>query len=128
MGNTKTKPVIYNSTEWISSYRLPHGCKKIYDTSVVPSNILEIILDKGFNQKIRKGDLPDSLRRLLSWEDFNQIIDPGTMPANLEYIYLGGAYNKPLQRNSLPPNLKTLDLCGSFNIMLWVICQDLLYN
>ena len=128
---------------WPDSLSHLHISDMLYNPHLVrswaESRLVELSLDDKFDQPLRYGCLPHTLRRLyfdgsnfqLPLErgalpdgllllhvsehgKYNQPIEPGVLPASLLKLVLRGAFARPLARGTLPDSLKSLTLGHSF--------------
>ncbi|KAM9965965.1 hypothetical protein ACTFIR_006149 [Dictyostelium discoideum] len=73
-----------------------------------------------FNEEIKPGDLPITLKKLSLGSIFNKVLIHGSIPPQLEYLNLGEEFNKPLEEGILPNSIKTLYLGVKFSQILKV--------
>jgi len=91
--------------------------------SNIPENVTTIELGMMFDREIRRGDLPEGLRKLRLGHSFNQ---PMSLPDSVEELSLGTRFNRVMDF-PLPRNLTVLKFGERFNsnIMEGVLPKNL---
>ncbi len=76
----------------------------------LPNNLQELSLGWTFDQPLKPGFLPMSLKVLDFGTNFNQSIESLNILVNLIHLKLGWCFNHPIIQ--LPPNLLSLEMIG----------------
>ncbi|GAM26697.1 hypothetical protein SAMD00019534_098720, partial [Acytostelium subglobosum LB1] len=84
------------------------------DTSVaanaIPAAVTDLEFGMAFNQPLKPGALPLTIRKLILGEQFRKVLMPGSIPPLVEVLKFGTDYNIPLVQGILPNSLRKLDL------------------
>ena len=67
-----------------------------------------LTFSETFNQPIKAGVLPSSLKRLTFGRRFNQPIEMNVLPQSLSHLSFGPSFYQTIQVGALPPSLKYL--------------------
>ena len=97
--------------------------KKIYiDTNVFNLDIFpkltHLQFGDNFNQAIKKGVFPNSLKDLVFGYEFNQPIGKNILPNSLEILKFGDYFNQPIGEGVLPNSLEHLEIGWNFNQLI----------
>src|SRR5271170_4714261 len=78
-------------------------------------NIIDLIFDCTFNQKIEPNVLPNSLQYLTFGKGFNQKIELNVLPNSLQSLTFGLYFDQEIKQNVLPNSLLSLTFNTCFN-------------
>ena len=87
----------------------------LYDLMSIPRCVEHIQFSHKFNQKIKKGELPEGLQSIVFGCDFNQEIEKDVLPVKLQSIRFGANFDQKIEKNVLPAGLQSIVFGRDFN-------------
>ena len=83
-----------------------------FDLSTIPAETTVLKLGNRFKQPIRRGELPQGLKKLTLPNLYDHELEIGSLPEGLEELIFGREYCKDIRPGVLPKSLKILRVLG----------------
>lgn len=77
---------------------------------VIPNTIKKLYLSYHFNQELKQFDIPDSVTHLYFGTEFDKPIKKGDIPESVKYLLFGEWFNKQFEKGVLPNSIEYLRL------------------
>ena len=81
----------------------------------IPNSVTHLTFGWQFNQELKEGDIPNSVTHLTFGDNFNQELKEGDIPNSVIHLTFGWKFNQEL--NILPYGLKSLKLYKNNQIL-----------
>ncbi len=90
------------------------GSDQSLEIGVIPNHIVSLYLG-DFNHPLKKGAIPDSVKKLDFGWNFNKPLEIGVIPPSVRELNFSWNFNKPLEIGVIPPSVVSLTFRGLFN-------------
>ena len=91
----------------------------------IPNTITHLTFGYDFNQELKEGDIPKSVTNLTFGYDFNQELKEGDIPNSVTHLTFRNMFNQELKKGDIPNSVTDLTFGYSFNQELNILPSGL---
>ena len=81
----------------------------------IPESVIKLTFSRCFNQELKEGDIPNSVIHLTFGEDFNQELKEGDIPNSVTHLTFGHYFNQKIKEGDIPNSVTHLTFDVWFN-------------
>ena len=91
----------------------------------IPNSVTHLTFGNNFNQELKEGDIPNSVTHLTFYANFNQELKEGDIPNSVTHLTFDDKFNQKLKESDIPNSVTHLTFGSKFNQELNILPSGL---